>query len=497
MPAPRIEAVLPTFLEFIGDAVDRRPQRALRPRLPRRRARPRRAGRGSPTASIDTVRRSPGAWCATRCPTAGSAPSPTASASPTGPSHRALDDALATADLLHVLLERAGALGVTGLDDLLALPTMAGHAAGGQAAAHRRACPARPASTCSATTRGGCSTSARPPTCAAGCRSYFSSDDRRKIGPLLRETDAHRPPRVRQRRSRPRCSRSASSTAPRPATTARAPRSAQLRLRASSPTSGSPACRRPRHAATAALYLGPLPSTGVARLVAEAIETAVPLRRCTRPLSPADPRGAPVHRRAARRGDLPVRRRRSTPARVRRPRRHRRARPHGASPSCCSSRCASACTTLAAAERFEEAADVRDRAAALAACPAPAAPPRRPAPRRAGAARGSGRGGVGLDAGRLVRVVRASRPPDELPLEAPTPRRRRRPSRSTLADELQCIAGWLDTRAARVRAAPLRRRVRRAVPGGRDLHGPRAGTVLTPPRHVADVQPSVRREEQP
>src|SRR5690606_25031606 len=48
------------------------------------------------------------------------------------PSHRALDDALATADLLHALLERAGTLGVTGLDDLLALPTMAGHPQAGK-----------------------------------------------------------------------------------------------------------------------------------------------------------------------------------------------------------------------------------------------------------------------------------------------------------------------------------------------------------------------------
>jgi DNA polymerase-3 subunit epsilon len=41
------------------------------------------------------------------------------------PTHRALDDALATADLLHFLLERAGPLGVTELDDLLRLPSIA------------------------------------------------------------------------------------------------------------------------------------------------------------------------------------------------------------------------------------------------------------------------------------------------------------------------------------------------------------------------------------
>ena len=41
------------------------------------------------------------------------------------PTHRALDDALATAELLHLLLERAGPLGVTELDDLLRLPSVA------------------------------------------------------------------------------------------------------------------------------------------------------------------------------------------------------------------------------------------------------------------------------------------------------------------------------------------------------------------------------------
>ena len=43
------------------------------------------------------------------------------------PTHRALDDALATADLLHALLERAAGLGVAALDDLLALPRLAAH----------------------------------------------------------------------------------------------------------------------------------------------------------------------------------------------------------------------------------------------------------------------------------------------------------------------------------------------------------------------------------
>jgi DNA polymerase-3 subunit epsilon len=43
------------------------------------------------------------------------------------PTHRALDDTLATADLLHALLERAASFGVTLLDDLLELPRLARH----------------------------------------------------------------------------------------------------------------------------------------------------------------------------------------------------------------------------------------------------------------------------------------------------------------------------------------------------------------------------------
>lgn len=46
--------------------------------------------------------------------------------SPVTPNHRALADAQATAHVLHGLLERAGSLGVTNIDDLLALPRAKG-----------------------------------------------------------------------------------------------------------------------------------------------------------------------------------------------------------------------------------------------------------------------------------------------------------------------------------------------------------------------------------
>jgi DNA polymerase-3 subunit epsilon len=48
--------------------------------------------------------------------------------SPVTPIHRALDDARATAHVFHCLLERAGSLGVTNLDDLLQLPRARGSA---------------------------------------------------------------------------------------------------------------------------------------------------------------------------------------------------------------------------------------------------------------------------------------------------------------------------------------------------------------------------------
>ena len=57
------------------------------------------------------------------------------------PTHRALDDALATTDLLHLLLERAAGLGVLGLDDLVALAKLAGHPQSGEVEADRAPAP--------------------------------------------------------------------------------------------------------------------------------------------------------------------------------------------------------------------------------------------------------------------------------------------------------------------------------------------------------------------
>lgn len=46
---------------------------------------------------------------------------------PNRPCHRAFEDAAATVDLLHLLIERAWSFGATALDDLQLLPSLAGH----------------------------------------------------------------------------------------------------------------------------------------------------------------------------------------------------------------------------------------------------------------------------------------------------------------------------------------------------------------------------------
>ncbi|HKX74317.1 MAG TPA: DEDD exonuclease domain-containing protein [Acidimicrobiia bacterium] len=122
--APPLEAALPAFLEFCGDAVI--VGHNVRFDLSFLRAGALRLGYPTPgPASIDTVglaRRLIRAEV--RDLTLGTLASYFRSPHP--PTHRALADARATAHVFHALLERAGSLGVTGLDDLLALPTARG-----------------------------------------------------------------------------------------------------------------------------------------------------------------------------------------------------------------------------------------------------------------------------------------------------------------------------------------------------------------------------------
>jgi DNA polymerase III subunit epsilon len=196
------------------------------------------------------------------------------------PSHRALDDALATCDLLHLLLERAGGLGVTGLDDLLALHRLANVAHASKLRLTDKL-PRRPGVYVFRGGAGDVLYVGKATNLRQRVRSYFSTDDRRKVGSLLR---------VVQRIDHIEC----------PSTLEAAVLEVRLIHRylphynAQSKnwqrycyvklTLGE---RFPRLTVVkqvkddGALYLGPVSSTSVARQVTEAIESVVPLRRCS------------------------------------------------------------------------------------------------------------------------------------------------------------------------------------------------------------------------
>jgi len=458
LPAPRIETVLPSLLEFVRDAVivghnvrydlgflNAALDRAGRPRFPNRSvdtcALARRLLRDDvPNCRLGTL--------ASRLRL------------PHRPSHRALADALATADLLHVLLERAAGLGVLGLDDLLALPTIAGHP---QIAKLRLTdhLPRRPGVYLFRDTTGRTLYVGKATNLRGRVRSYFSGEQRRKVGQLLRETGRidhvvcaspleaavlevrliHRfEPRFNRQ------SKSWRSYAYLKLTAERFPRLSVVRT------------VRP----DGAHYVGPLPSTRVAKRVAEAIETAVPLRRCTLrpgtvarsgPCAPAqlgvatcpcagqvDEAGYAAIVGTVQRGLT------SEPSLLLEPL-ERKMR------------------DLAGSHRFEEAAEMRERASALASAL------RRQ--RRLDALQTAGRllvelpsSGAELREGRLIRswAVDGRGKPAEvaLPLDldpaAPdglTGRGDDSASSSALpralADELACVAAWLDKEAAVLR----------------------------------------------
>ncbi|MCX7621399.1 MAG: DEDD exonuclease domain-containing protein, partial [Acidimicrobiales bacterium] len=186
LPAPRIEQVLPSLLEFIGDAVivghNIRFDLSFLQAALARTGRPRLANRSLDTCALarrlvrDEVPNCQLGTLAERFRLDHQ------------PSHRALDDALATADLLHLLLERSGTLGVTGLDDLLSLPTIDGHA---QASKLRLTAdlPRKPGVYLFRDRHGRVLYVGKATNVRARVRSYFSTDERRKVGQLLRETE--------------------------------------------------------------------------------------------------------------------------------------------------------------------------------------------------------------------------------------------------------------------------------------------------------------------
>ena len=456
--APPPDAVLPSLLEFVGDAVvvghnvrydlgylQAALERSGRPRL------------ANPT--LDTLKLAR-RLVRDEVPNCRLGTLADRLRLPHRPSHRALDDALATADLLHALIERASAFGVCGLEDLAQLPTIGAHP---QSAKLRltEALPRKPGVYLFRDGDGRTLYVGKATDLRARVRSYFSGDERRKVGQLLRETqriDHVVCPSPLEaavlevrliHRLEPRFNRQAKTWR----------RYAYLKVTAE---------RFPRLSVARAIrddgatYLGPLPSAASAKRVAEAIETAVPIRRCTSTPSRTRPRAAPCA--AAQLGvstcpcagtideaaygelvDVVVRGLREDPSLLLGP---LEARMHA----------------LAAQERFEEAADVRDRAKALAG--ALRRQQRFDALRRAGRVvlEVDGRSRAELYRGRLRRTWTLTRDgiaavplPIDLDPAAPDTEpgadddEPGAPVPKALADELSCVAQWFDRHGHRVR----------------------------------------------
>jgi DNA polymerase-3 subunit epsilon len=265
IPAPSIEEVLPSLLEFLGDAVLvghnlRFDTSFLDAALHASGRRPLQQPR------VDTL-------ALARRLLAGEVPDRRLSTlarffrTGTEPNHRALDDVLATAEVLHGLLERAGTFGILALDDLLAFPSTAAALAKLPLAARL---PRRPGVYLFEDAGGRVLHVGRAGDLRARVRAHLTADDRRSRR-LVRETAridhvvcghpleaavvearlmaAHRPllpPRQAGRRAATAYVKLTAEPRPRPLVV-----------------------HRPRP--DGALYLGPLPSAGAARLVRQAI----------------------------------------------------------------------------------------------------------------------------------------------------------------------------------------------------------------------------------
>jgi DNA polymerase III subunit epsilon len=360
------------------------------------------------------------------------------------PSHRALDDALATCDLLHLLIGRAAALGVMGLDDLIALPKLGNHPQVNKLK-FTNDLPRSPGVYMFTGPRNEVLYVGKATNLRQRVRSYFSGDERRKIGGLLRETQGlrhivcgstleaavtevrliheHLPRYNRQSkdwRAYAYVKFSMQETYPR------------LTVARSVTDDG-------------AMYLGPLSSVGAARQVIDAIHTVVPLRRCGTKLGPRSRPRAGLCTSAQLgvsscpcTGDL-------DPATYAQ---HVAAVLRGLSgqPEVLLSPLRERMEKLALLERFEEAADTRDRAAALT-----NALKRQS---RLDRLRGTGRIQIELAGGMRAELqsgifVDIQSDQASLPFVSTAPGIG--PLPHDLVDEMLCVSVWLEKEAERVR----------------------------------------------
>jgi len=364
------------------------------------------------------------------------------------PNHRALDDALATTDLLHLLLERAAGLGVLGLDDLTTLAKLAGHPQARKLTL-TSSLPRTPGVYMFCGHRDEILYVGKATNLRQRVRSYFGRDDRRRIGPMLREMQTVRhlelpdPLSAEIVESRliarllPRYNRAGT----------RADKYCYVRLDVDAAWPRLSIVKDP--GATGA-HLGPLPSRAMAALVVEAIQSALPLRRCSTrvsaghtpppgavPCSPAQlgvamcPCAGDADRRrydAAVRGAI---------------------RAFDGDAAAIVERLTIRMAELAAAQRFEEAALVRDRLSALVG-----------AVRRqqlVAALRAAGRCTVRhgerswvVDGARLIDVAVVGAVGRALPVDAPEPPIDDRPLARRHVDEALVLAKHFDKHAGRL-----------------------------------------------
>jgi DNA polymerase-3 subunit epsilon len=459
--APPPDAVLPTFLEFLGDAVivghnvrydlgylNAAMERSGRPKLANR--------------VLDTLRLAR-RLVRDEVPNCKLGTLANRFRLPNQPSHRALDDALATGDLLHLLIERAASFGVCGLEDLLDLPSMTSHPQAAKLRLTERL-PRKPGVYLFRDGGGRTLYVGKATDLRSRVRSYFSGDDRRKVGQLLREVERIDhvvcPSALEAAVLEVRLIHRLEPRFNRQSTTWRRYSYLKLTDEAYPRLSVVRAIRD-----DGALYLGPLPSSKAAKRVAEAIETAVPLRRCTGTPGRGGERSGPCAPAQLGVASCPCAGAITEAAYAQLVATVRRGLLH--EPALLLGPLEAKMHALAAEERFEEAADMRDRAAALA--QALRRQERFDTLRRAGRVvmevDGSSR--AELLRGRLLRTWTVTKhgisavplPLDLDPsapdaLEAPAPGDASAPGAplpKALADELACVAQWIDRYGHRIR----------------------------------------------
>ena len=199
---------------------------------------------------------------------------------PHQPVHRAMDDVLATGDLLHYLIERAAAFGVFDIDDLVALPSLSSHPES-QKLKMTEDLPRGPGVYLFLDMAGEVLYVGKATNVRARVRSYFSiGESRKKVGSLLKLVHSIQciatPDAVTAevfelriiRRLRPRYNYVGT----------RSEKYCYVRLTTDEEWPRLVITKTP---SSKGITLGPMTTKGMARDVVDAIESVVPLRRCT------------------------------------------------------------------------------------------------------------------------------------------------------------------------------------------------------------------------